>query len=104
MVKTGVVELQSRACLAADFLTTIMHARRYHVPAITHASSCYKSQRRDRAIGEGGDDREQKRQKTEKGEERKKKETHGKRERRKKNRGENSVGNLGNTKEGCMRI
>ena len=28
-----------------------MHAGRYHVPAITHASSGYKSQRRDRAEG-----------------------------------------------------
>jgi len=43
------VELQSRACIAADFLTTIMHANRYHMPAITHASSGYKSQRRDQA-------------------------------------------------------
>ena len=28
-----------------------MHAGRYHVPAITHASSGYKSLRRDRAEG-----------------------------------------------------
>jgi hypothetical protein len=33
------------------FLTTIMHAGRYHVLAITHASSGYKSQRRDRTGG-----------------------------------------------------
>jgi hypothetical protein len=43
------------------FLTTIMHAGRYHVPAITHASSGYKSQRRDQ-IG-GGETQEEKNKK-----------------------------------------
>ncbi|KAJ6912400.1 hypothetical protein NC651_014961 [Populus alba x Populus x berolinensis] len=65
-----------------------MHARRYHVPAITHASSCYKSQRRDRVIGERGDDKEQKRQKTKKGEERKKNETRETREEKEEQRRE----------------
>jgi len=30
-----------------------MHSSRYHMPAVTHASSGYKSQRRDQAEGEG---------------------------------------------------
>ena len=32
-----------------------MHAGRYHMPAITHASSGYKSQRRDQAEKGGGE-------------------------------------------------
>jgi hypothetical protein len=40
-------------------LATMMHADRYYVPVITHASSSYKSQRRDRTHwrGKGGQKR-----------------------------------------------
>ena len=48
------MELQSREAISRlIFLTTIMHVGRYHVLTITHASSGYKSQRRDRARRRG---------------------------------------------------
>jgi len=47
------------------FLTTIMHAGRYHVPAITHASSGYKSQRRDQIGGGGTQEEKNKKQRKE---------------------------------------